>query len=146
MPVRQTAVLDGPATDRVPSFQNGLTSSGVGVGRRRIGASCEPKGNDRKTLAYGNPVCRAQSNALQEPEISTEAIGIIRSLIDKIVVTATADGIEIELVDNIAAMVNLAQGATNRKAAPVRAALSATEASSVKVVAGAGFEPTTFRL
>ena len=56
--------------------------------------------------------------------------------------------VKIELVGNIAAMVNLTQpyDATNRKAALVRAALSATEESSVKVVAGAGFEPTTFRL
>ncbi len=34
----------------------------------------------------------------------------------------------------------------NKKAALVGAALSATEYRSVKVVAGAGFEPTTFRL
>ena len=56
--------------------------------------------------------------------------------------------VKIELVGNIAALVKLTQpyDATNRKAALVRAALSATEESSVKVVAGAGFEPTTFRL
>lgn len=86
--------------------------------------------------------------ALGKPESASEAVQIIQSLIEKIVVRTTAAGTEIELVGNIAAMVNLAQAkdATNRKAALVRAALSATEKSSVKVVAGAGFEPTTFRL
>jgi hypothetical protein len=57
-------------------------------------------------------------------------------------------GPEIELMGSLAAMVEVAlsPGSENKKAALVRAALSATENGSVKVVAGAGFEPTTFRL
>ena len=52
------------------------------------------------------------------------------------------------LIGDVAAMVEVAQGQTpgNKKAALVRAALSATDRRSVKLVAGAGFEPTTFRL
>jgi site-specific DNA recombinase len=86
--------------------------------------------------------------ALADPDLRSEAIEIIQSLIDRIVVSRAADGLEFEIVGDLAAMVNLAQsrGRENKKAALVGAALSATEKRSVKVVAGAGFEPTTFRL
>ncbi|MEI6202749.1 MAG: recombinase family protein [Enhydrobacter sp.] len=86
--------------------------------------------------------------ALANPQAAPEAVQIIQSLIEKIVVLTTAEGTEIELVGDIAAMVNLAQSSASerKKAALLGAALSATERSSVKVVAGAGFEPTTFRL
>jgi site-specific DNA recombinase len=86
--------------------------------------------------------------AISDPALKTEANEILRTLIDGIVVSASANGQTIELVGDLAAMVEIAQagGAPNKKAALVGAALSATERRSVKVVAGAGFEPTTFRL
>ena len=34
--MQQAAVLDGPALDRVPPFQNGLTAPGIDVGGRQI--------------------------------------------------------------------------------------------------------------
>ena len=61
---------------------------------------------------------------------------LIRSLVERVVVT-TGTETEIELVGDIAAMVQLAHGPERRKAAPVGAALSATDIRSVKVVAGA---------
>ena len=86
--------------------------------------------------------------ALADAELHSEAVEIVHSLIERIVVTPGQNGPEIELIGDLAAMVNLAQSGTpeNKKAALVGAALSATEYRSVKVVAGAGFEPTTFRL
>jgi site-specific DNA recombinase len=86
--------------------------------------------------------------ALADPDLHSEAIQIVQSLIERIVVNNGQSGLEIELVGDLAGMVNLAQSSTpeNKKAALVGAALSATEHRSVKVVAGAGFEPTTFRL
>jgi hypothetical protein len=54
------------------------------------------------------------------------------------VIHPTEVGLEIELVGEIVRMVELGLGE--------RAALPAEAASSVKVVAGAGFEPATFRL
>jgi site-specific DNA recombinase len=83
--------------------------------------------------------------ALTDPALRTEAIEIIRSLIDSIIIHKGENGPEIELVGDLAAMVEVAmsQGSESKKAALVRAALSATEKSSVRVVAGAGFEPTT---
>ena len=85
-------------------------------------------------------------NALKNPNLETEATQIIRSLIDRIVVTNGPSGTELELVGDLAMMVRLGSDPERRKAAHDRAALSLTEQRSVKVVAGAGFEPTTFRL
>ena len=53
---------------------------------------------------------------------------------------------EVELEGEIAAMVALAQGAERSKAARHGAAVPDAFRRSVKVVAGAGFEPATFRL
>jgi site-specific DNA recombinase len=84
--------------------------------------------------------------ALRDPDLITEATQIIRSLIDKIIVTDRPTGVEIELVGDLAMMVALGSDPERKKAALNGAALSLTEQRSVKVVAGAGFEPTTFRL
>lgn len=81
--------------------------------------------------------------ALEMPSLHIEAVELIRSLIEKIVFSPTKEGAEIELVGNIALMVELGQSMTldNKKAARLRAALSVTEISSVKVVAGGRYEP-----
>lgn len=84
--------------------------------------------------------------ALEEEETHHEALTILRSLIEAVVVHTTDSGYEIELVGEIASMVGTALGADNKKTAPGRAALSTDDIRSVKLVAGAGFEPTTFRL
>jgi site-specific DNA recombinase len=77
--------------------------------------------------------------ALQDPAIRDEALHILRGLVERIVIMPAAEGPgeTIELVGAIARMVELG----NKKAA-----LDARTACSVKVVAGAGFEPATFRL
>jgi site-specific DNA recombinase len=77
--------------------------------------------------------------ALEDPAIRDEALHILRGLVERIVITPAAEGPgeTIELVGAIARMVALG----NKKAA-----LDARTACSVKVVAGAGFEPATFRL
>ena len=80
--------------------------------------------------------------ALQDPGIRDEAVPILRTLIEKIIVQPGPDGLEVEIVGDIARMVELGMsGGTNAKAA-----LGERAACSVKVVAGVGFEPTTFRL
>lgn len=72
----------------------------------------------------------------------TEAVELIRALIERVVVTTTTSETEIELIGDIAAMVELTHSPERKKAALAEAALSATDIRSVKVVAGAGFEPT----
>ncbi len=89
------------------------------------------------------------SDALATSANRMEAVQVIRSLIERIVVRATSKNSEIELIGDIARIIAFARaagGPDNKKAAQEGAALSATEIGSALVVAGAGFEPTTFRL
>jgi site-specific DNA recombinase len=94
-------------------------------------------------------ICRRKVAALQnllESEVTrTEAIEIIRSLVDQVIFRPKPQAsLEIELVGDIAAMVRLAQNSDPDW--PVAQAVHDEFARSVKVVAGVGFEPTTFRL
>jgi hypothetical protein len=77
--------------------------------------------------------------ALADPAIRDEAFGVLRGLIERVVVHPGEDGPQIELVGEIVRMVELGLNAK-------QAALPGEAACSVKVVAGAGFEPATFRL
>ena len=76
--------------------------------------------------------------ALGDPELRTEALDLIRSLIERVEFYPAEDGFQIELVGEIANMVRLSVGPQSLG--------STVERSSVKVVAGIGFEPMTFRL
>ena len=93
---------------------------------------------------------QALHEALHDPATEAEALEIVRSLIEQVIVRPRqGGGVEVELVGEIAAMVEVAQaagGGPNAKAAPGRAALDDLGRRSVKVVAGTGFEPVTFRL
>ncbi len=78
--------------------------------------------------------------ALSADDTRTQAGEAIRQLVDKVVVgeEASSGTRQIELVGELAALLSLG---TNENAAAFEAA-----ASSLKLVAGAGFEPATFRL
>ncbi|MBN9530344.1 MAG: recombinase family protein [Alphaproteobacteria bacterium] len=88
--------------------------------------------------------------ALAQPDLQVEAIEILRSLIEGVVIRPAEHAtVEIELIGEIAGMVELAQsaaGGVNDKTPRAGGVLSAGMRSSVKVVAGTGFEPVTFRL
>ena len=80
--------------------------------------------------------------ALADPALRDEALGLLRGLIERVVLHPAAEdgqGQEIELVGEVVRMVELGRDAK-------QAALDAEAACSVKLVAGAGFEPATFRL
>ena len=79
-------------------------------------------------------------DSLNDPATRSEAGEAIRALVDRIVVgwDEAVGGHTIEIVGELAALLTLG---TNENAAAYEAA-----ASSFKLVAGAGFEPTTFRL
>src|SRR4029078_9301505 len=81
----------------------------------------------------------ALAQALEHPETRTEASEALRGLIDAIILTPTAGELKIELKGNLAAMLS---AATNAKRSPETGDLSL----QVEMVAGAGFEPTAFRL
>ena len=76
--------------------------------------------------------------ALADPATHTEALEILRALIERVEVRPAEDGFAIELIGEIANMVTFSAGAESVTKEPYR--------SSVKVVAGRGFEPLTFRL
>ncbi|MBT7612256.1 MAG: recombinase family protein [Rhodospirillaceae bacterium] len=77
-------------------------------------------------------------DALQDPSLHDEAMTILRSLIERVEMQPTDDGYEITLVGEIAHMISLSPEISGKEADQIP--------SSVKVVAGVGFEPTTFRL
>jgi site-specific DNA recombinase len=94
---------------------------------------------------------RASARCPHGPTCRDEAFNILRDLIERITVHPGEKGPEIELTGKIVAMVELALGSaegncTNNKTAFRRLALDDRSRGSVKVVAGVGFEPTTFRL
>ena len=84
----------------------------------------------------------ALGEMLHDPTIRDETINILRPLIDRIVLNHNGETWEVELVGQINAMVNL--GTTNKLGTERH--YTELEESSIKVVAGVGFEPTTFRL
>jgi site-specific DNA recombinase len=77
--------------------------------------------------------------ALADEETRTEALGILRTLIEAVLIHPIEGGYEIELVGEIANMVDLAAGTDNKKTALGRAVLDAEDRCSVKLVAGARF-------
>ncbi len=80
--------------------------------------------------------------ALAYPDTRQEALALLRGLVERIEVQAADKGFQIELTGEIARMVELSLSEGKNK----KAVLDARTACSVKVVAGAGFEPATFRL
>jgi DNA invertase Pin-like site-specific DNA recombinase len=79
--------------------------------------------------------------SLDKPGTREEAATVLRGLLEQIVIGPVKDGFEIEITGEIARMIEI--GLPNGKK---RATLDERMARSVKVVAGVGFEPTTFRL
>ena len=83
---------------------------------------------------YRRKVADLQS-ALAEPGTRTEALEILRGLVERVVLHPVEKGFEIELIGEIAAMVDL--GAQNKTAGPKGSAVPDAYRRSVKVVAGA---------
>ena len=70
--------------------------------------------------------------ALADPGLRDEALGILRGLIERVVIHPAEDGLQVEIVGEIVKMVELGLNAK-------QAALGEEAACSVKVVAGARF-------
>ena len=80
---------------------------------------------------YRRKVERLQ-DALSDPEIRDEAVEVLRSLLEAVIIAPTEAGLEIEIVGDIAHMIEM--GIEDKKKGP---ALNERTARSVKVVAGA---------
>jgi site-specific DNA recombinase len=80
------------------------------------------------------------TEALNAPDTVTEAAEIMRGLIDRIVLTPEGDVLRAELHGDLAVLARFAEAKERRAESPGDSALR------LSVVAGVGFEPTTFRL
>ena len=86
---------------------------------------------------------------LLDPELGSEAMDLIRSMITGITVVPRQDtgGVDLELAGDLARILHLCGTSTMQNAQAIagsgRLGVSAYE---VSVVAGRGFEPLTFRL
>ena len=74
---------------------------------------------------------------LNDPETKAEATTIIRSMLSEIRLTPREGALEIELVGELAGLLTLGQKETASK--------RYASGRSLNLVAGVGFEPTTFR-
>ena len=91
---------------------------------------------------YRRKVAELQA-ALQDPQDREEAFELIRGLIDQIVLVPVENRLEIDIKGQLAAILELCAGARTAKPGTVS---GAGLAEQLKMVAGVGFEPTTFRL
>ena len=80
------------------------------------------------------------AEALNAPDTVAEAAEIMRGLIDRIILTPQGDALRAELHGDLAVLARFAQGKEGRAESTRDSALR------LSVVAGVGFEPTTFRL
>ncbi|WPZ34048.1 recombinase family protein [Thalassobaculum sp. OXR-137] len=82
--------------------------------------------------------------SLNDPAIKTEAGEVLRSLIDRIVLMPRADGpgLDVKLHGNLAQILALSDACAQIHEHPAAVAVGC----QLSVVAGAGFEPATFRL
>jgi site-specific DNA recombinase len=90
-------------------------------------------------------IYRARVDALEalfrDPDHGREAFELLRGLIDEVRIFPEENGeYQLELKGALAGILALAQGAKNSEGAAAQRALQ------IKMVAGVGFEPTTFRL
>ncbi|CUJ81278.1 hypothetical protein PH7735_00001 [Shimia thalassica] len=82
------------------------------------------------------------ADALNASDLRNEAAEALRALIDKVVLTPTEEGYDIDLQGDLAGILGLA---TEPKAKTAEAGV-AEAVLQLSLVAGVGFEPTTFRL
>jgi len=112
-----------------------MSSSNQGHARSRARRGLPPAPRLHLNLAelYRRKVADLQS-ASAEPGTRTEALDILRGLIERVALHPVEKGFEIELIGEIAAMVDL--GAKSKTAGPEGSAVPDPYRCSVKVVAG----------
>jgi site-specific DNA recombinase len=79
---------------------------------------------------------------LSAPEAQADAAESLRGLIDKVVLIPGEDGYSIDLRGDLAEILTIASNGNVKTAAAVKP----SAVLQVSLVAGVGFEPTTFRL
>jgi site-specific DNA recombinase len=82
------------------------------------------------------------TKAFEDEALKAQAFERLRALIEAVVLTREDGDLAIDLRGELAAMLSLCAGAERQKAS----AGATEEAMQIKLVAGTGFEPVTFRL
>ena len=143
-----TAMADG---FRAPRLQAQLDELEVrrATLETKLGAAAAPQTprlHPNLAEVYRERVAALQT-ALQAPNGGRAALEAVRELIERIAVrpAESGAGLEIELVGEIAAMVRLGMGTGGRDSMGEALDRGLFD-GSVKLVAGTGFEPVTFRL
>ncbi len=130
------AIADGLRTTGLKAKLEDLEACGVEIEAKLSAPPPSPvRLHPQLSEIYRRKV-KELSDTLADPEIRPMALKIIRGLIESVTIHDTDDGVRINLDGVITALIGLAQ--------PDAEAF--VGAGSVKVVAGVGFEPTTFRL
>ncbi len=83
------------------------------------------------------------SETLRTSTLRHETLDVLRGLIEEVRLKPVKDGFQVELIGDIANIIEIANYSESNKK---QTSLDEKTACSVKVVAGVGFEPTTFRL
>jgi hypothetical protein len=136
-----TGALKGPS---VQTKLEGLEARQGEVAKELAGLVEEPVRLHPNLAAIYRRKVTALQNLLVHEATRTEAVEIMRSLVDRVIFRPSEAGLEVELVGDIAKMVDLAQKSNENS--PASRAVHDEFARSIKVVAGGGFEPPTFRL
>ena len=139
------AIADGLRTEGLKTKVEGLEAEQQRM-QRDVGAKPEPTPLVHPNLArlYAEKVATLR-DALVDDLTRDEALGILRTMIERVEIgMVDQDGSRpLELIGEITGMIEAAHGKTP---AGKRAGVLGSFARSAKVVAGVGFEPTTFRL
>ena len=93
------------------------------------------------SVLYATKVARLEE-ALEDTATAAEAMEIIRSMIDRVVLTPVEAGLTVELFGDLAHILAVCEQIEGKQKRPG----SDDPGSQLSVVAGVGFEPTTFRL
>jgi site-specific DNA recombinase len=113
-----------------------LEARQVKVAKELAGLSAEPVGLHPNLAELYRRKMAALQDLPESDATRTEAVEIIRSLVERVIFRSTAEaGLEIELVGDIAGMVHLAQHSNENS--PVSGAVHEEFTRSVKVVVGA---------
>ena len=136
------ALIDGAPASIVSAKIEELEAKRTRLEAELVDQSAPPPALHPKLAGlYREKVCNLAA-ALKTPEARADAAQSLRGLIDKIVLTPASDGYCIDLHGDLAGILTLASAVSDKTAV----AFGPSAVSQLSLVAGVGFEPTTFRL
>ncbi len=136
-----TAIEDGGYNKTLKARLDELEAKKVEVERRLADGRPSPIRIHPKLSEVYRKKVEDLAAALSDESIRREAADVLRGLIDKIVLTPDGDRLKAELHGDLAQILAMTEESPTKRNAPAK-----DRGVELSVVAGAGFEPTTFRL